>query len=204
MLEPNMRSSAVHYRQCDISRGDRHQLPSRRSNRLALGARGCVRIGRYAIHRRSGADVTRKRLSRVAGRKKHCSPGGPAAARAANAREPPGRYRTFPPDATSSDRTQPSLADRGLFLDETWRLHPEICAFTSELFYDGRLAVATWFRASADQVKQQDQWLRLAFLPVVHEGNQNSSPEEADAIRDLVAEILNSKATWIDRENKES
>ena len=30
--------------------------------------------------------------------------------------------------------------DRGLFLEETWRLHPEICAFTSELFYEGRLS----------------------------------------------------------------
>jgi superfamily I DNA and/or RNA helicase len=29
-------------------------------------------------------------------------------------------------------------ADRGLFLEETWRLHPEICAFTSELFYESR------------------------------------------------------------------
>jgi uncharacterized protein len=29
--------------------------------------------------------------------------------------------------------------DRGLFLEETWRLPPEICAFTSELFYEGRL-----------------------------------------------------------------
>ena len=29
--------------------------------------------------------------------------------------------------------------DRGLFLDQTWRLHPSICAFTSELFYEGRL-----------------------------------------------------------------
>jgi uncharacterized protein len=29
--------------------------------------------------------------------------------------------------------------DRGLFLDQTWRLHPDICAFTSELFYDGKL-----------------------------------------------------------------
>src|SRR5262249_17001814 len=27
--------------------------------------------------------------------------------------------------------------DRGLFLEETWRLHPAICALTSELFYDG-------------------------------------------------------------------
>src|SRR5690606_29597823 len=30
-------------------------------------------------------------------------------------------------------------ADRGLFLEETWRLHFEICAFTSELFYENRL-----------------------------------------------------------------
>jgi hypothetical protein len=29
--------------------------------------------------------------------------------------------------------------DRGLFLEETWRLHPTICAFTSELFYEDRL-----------------------------------------------------------------
>jgi hypothetical protein len=43
----------------------------------------------------------------------------------------------------------------------------------------------------------------LRFLPVLHEGNQNSCPEEADAIRDLVAEILNSKAMFIDSENKE-
>jgi superfamily I DNA and/or RNA helicase len=39
---------------------------------------------------------------------------------------------------------------------------------------------------------------------VIHEGNQSSSSEEADAIRDLIAEILNSKATWIDRENNEA
>ena len=28
---------------------------------------------------------------------------------------------------------------QGLFLPETWRLHPAICGFTSELFYEGRL-----------------------------------------------------------------
>lgn len=31
-------------------------------------------------------------------------------------------------------------ADRGLFLPQTWRLHPKICAFTSEVFYAGQLA----------------------------------------------------------------
>ena len=30
--------------------------------------------------------------------------------------------------------------DRGLFLPTTWRLHPAICAFTSEVFYEGKLS----------------------------------------------------------------
>ena len=34
-------------------------------------------------------------------------------------------------------RTIPS--DKGLFLERTWRLHPAICEFTSEVFYEGRL-----------------------------------------------------------------
>ena len=29
--------------------------------------------------------------------------------------------------------------DRGLFLAETWRLRPELCAFTSDAYYEGRL-----------------------------------------------------------------
>ena len=33
---------------------------------------------------------------------------------------------------------------QGLFLAETWRLHPAICSFTSELFYEGRLLLACW------------------------------------------------------------
>ena len=28
---------------------------------------------------------------------------------------------------------------RGLFLERTWRLHPDLCAFTSEVFYEGKL-----------------------------------------------------------------
>ena len=29
--------------------------------------------------------------------------------------------------------------DRGLFLEKTWRLHPKLTEFTSEVFYEGRL-----------------------------------------------------------------
>jgi superfamily I DNA and/or RNA helicase len=95
-------------------------------------------------------------------------------------------------------------ADRGLFLDETWRLHPEICAFTSELFYESRLRSRPELRRQAIRSESRISGAGLRFLPVVHEGNQNSCPEEAYAIRDLVAEILNSNATWVDPDNKET
>jgi uncharacterized protein len=43
----------------------------------------------------------------------------------------------------------------------------------------------------------------LRILPVPHYGNQNSAPEEADAVAALVNGILQSKATWIDRDGSE-
>jgi len=43
----------------------------------------------------------------------------------------------------------------------------------------------------------------LRFLPVAHYGNQSSSAEEADEIRNLVADVLRSNATWADREGIE-
>ena len=88
-------------------------------------------------------------------------------------------------------------ADRGLFLEETWRLHPDICSFTSELFYESRLQSRPGLE---QQVIVSDSTIigaGLRFLPVSHSGNQSSSPEEADAIKALVDELLKSKATWI-------
>jgi uncharacterized protein len=41
------------------------------------------------------------------------------------------------------------------------------------------------------------------MAPVIHEGNQSSSPEEANRVRELVTEILNSGTTWIDRNGTE-
>ena len=94
-------------------------------------------------------------------------------------------------------------ADRGLFLEETWRLHPKICTFTSELFYESRLRSRPGMELQEIRSKSRINGSGLRFLPVAHEGNQSSCPQEADAIRDLVTEILNSKTTWIDRENNE-
>jgi superfamily I DNA and/or RNA helicase len=88
---------------------------------------------------------------------------------------------------------------RGLFLEETWRLHPDICAFTSELFYENRLRPRQGLEVQKVRSTGRINGTGLRFLPVTHEGNQSSSPEEADQVRDLVADILSSGASWVDR-----
>jgi len=92
--------------------------------------------------------------------------------------------------------------DMGIFLDTTWRLHPDIAAFTSELYYESRLK-------SVDETSNQAITCEgdfpytgsgLFFLPVNHFGNQNSSPEEVEEIKTLVDEIIAKKLEWTDRE----
>lgn len=89
-------------------------------------------------------------------------------------------------------------ADKGLFLEKTWRLHPEICKFTSEAFYESRLL-------SRDGLERQGieghPWIGPAglwFVPVNHEGNQNSSPEEVERVAGIVDSLLEPGIMWID------
>jgi predicted RecB family nuclease len=94
--------------------------------------------------------------------------------------------------------------DRGLFLAETWRLHPLICSFNSELFYDGRLHPRPGLERQTIKSKGKLSGAGLRYLSVAHVGNQSSSREEADAIRDLVTDILSSGTTWVNREGVEA
>lgn len=93
--------------------------------------------------------------------------------------------------------------DRGLFLAETWRLHPSICSFTSELFYDGRLEP----RPGLDRQELRSSGplcgTGLRFLAVPTQGNQNVSTEEAIAVARLVDDLLERKPTWVDRKGVE-
>ncbi|MFK4539852.1 putative RecB family nuclease [Bradyrhizobium ottawaense] len=93
--------------------------------------------------------------------------------------------------------------DRGLFLAETWRLHPEICVFNSELFYEERLRSRAGLEKQEIRSTSRVSGAGLRYLPVEHVGNQNSSKEEAEAVRLLVSEILNAGSTWIDRQGVE-
>ncbi len=87
--------------------------------------------------------------------------------------------------------------DRGLFLAETWRLHPALCEYTSEMFYESRLRPRSGLErqtlASAP-LAGAGPWL----LPVEHEGCRNRSPEEVAAVALLIERTLASGATWTD------
>ena len=89
--------------------------------------------------------------------------------------------------------------DRGLFLEQTWRLHPKISEFTSEMFYEGRLESHPGLENQRIVSNGPIRGSGLRFVPVEHDGNQSSSPEEAEAVSALVTRLLDEPASWIDR-----
>lgn len=95
-------------------------------------------------------------------------------------------------------------AGHGLFLEETWRLHPDICAFTSELFYEARLRSRPGLEQQEIRSSSRVNGVGLRYLAVQHVGNQNSCPEEADEIEKLVDEILAGNTSWVDGSGKEA
>jgi superfamily I DNA and/or RNA helicase len=89
--------------------------------------------------------------------------------------------------------------DHGIFLTETRRMHPDVCAFCSELFYEGRLVARP---ENARQILNASSPLGgtgLRFVPVAHSGNQNESPEEVGRVATLVESLLAEGATWTDK-----
>ena len=91
---------------------------------------------------------------------------------------------------------------QGLFLAETYRLHPDLARFTSEIYYEGRVAaVAGLERQAVVQRSGPESGLfgsGLRYVPVGHRGNQARSPEEVDCIGRLVTELL-TDGDWQDR-----
>jgi AAA domain len=89
--------------------------------------------------------------------------------------------------------------DRGLFLGETWRLHPTICSYTSDLFYEGKLASHTTLATQVLSGPTPFEGAGLFYVPVEHEGNQNSSLEEAECVAAIVAGLVAPGITWTNR-----
>ena len=92
--------------------------------------------------------------------------------------------------------------DEGLFLAETRRLHPDVCAFTSELFYDGRLAPRPENKRQRLNVQGPLDGTGLRFVPVEHFGNQNESLEEVERVAALVDGLLREGTTWTNKKGE--
>jgi len=88
-----------------------------------------------------------------------------------------GEHATIPPD-------------RGLFIDETRRMHPDVCRFISEAIYEGRLeSFADCARQRLD-ARGELTGTGVRYVPVEHEGNARQSAEEAREIARCVDGLL--------------
>jgi predicted RecB family nuclease len=93
------------------------------------------------------------------------------------------------------EKTMPD--DRGLFLAETWRLPPAICAFTSEIFYEGRLRSRPGCEGQRLAGDSALAGAGLWLVPVEHEGNQSAAVEEVEAVGRLVDSLLARSLSWV-------
>ena len=74
--------------------------------------------------------------------------------------------------------------DRGIFLEKSYRMHPNVCVFISEIVYAGRL------HSDDSAARRTTSWgTGIRFAPVEHDGNRNGSDEEVAEIAKLISEL---------------
>jgi uncharacterized protein len=93
-----------------------------------------------------------------------------------------------------ADTIPPKL---GVFLDYTHRLHPAICAYISEIFYQGRLKSLPGCERQQILGTGQLSGSGLRWAPTEHQGNAASSIEEARAVAQIVKDLLG--RSWVDK-----
>ncbi len=90
--------------------------------------------------------------------------------------------------------------ERGLFMPLTQRLHPTLCAFTSEQYYDGKLQSAPGLERQRLDGDTPFIGAGLFLVEVAHTGNQAQSDEEVAGVVQLARGLLRGGVTWTDRD----
>ncbi len=109
---------------------------------------------------------------------------------------PPGADRSVLAHVLDGAQVMPR--EFGLFLDGTWRLHPSICKFTSEIFYEDSLHSHPG-RENLDLTGSPPfEGTGLRFVSVPHQRRISDSEEEAEAIAEQVDRLLRTNPSWVD------
>ncbi|MFN8525941.1 MAG: TM0106 family RecB-like putative nuclease [Chloroflexota bacterium] len=77
----------------------------------------------------------------------------------------------------------------GLLLDRSWRMHPELCRFISEVAYDDRLRAAEHCAGQSLELPEAFRGAGPIHLAVIHGDNRIRALEEVDAIAPLVESL---------------
>lgn len=84
--------------------------------------------------------------------------------------------------------------DVGVFLQETHRLHPDLCTLISDAIYEGRLTANTANARRVVKARPGDGLMTsesgLVFVPVEHHGNLRESEEEVAVMVDLTKRLV--------------
>lgn len=82
--------------------------------------------------------------------------------------------------------------ERGIFLDTSFRMHPDLCRVVSHLAYDDQLTAVSTTSRSLDGVAPG-----IRVRPVNHQDNSVESQEEATEVVHIVEELLSQ--SWTDK-----
>ena len=86
--------------------------------------------------------------------------------------------------------------EKGVFLPITYRLHPNICAFNSELFYEGRLHAISGNQNQNIEGGSRFSGVNLSLVDVEHWGNTNHSMEEVEVLKKIVIDLVSGNNTY--------
>jgi hypothetical protein len=93
--------------------------------------------------------------------------------------------------------------EQGVFLNKTWRMHPNICQFDSEMFYENKLSSIAELINQKIVGNTKYNGAGLFLEEVVHEGNTSSSAEEVEVIKNIIEDLTKGDVFWFDEENVE-
>lgn len=92
---------------------------------------------------------------------------------------------------------------QGVFLPETWRMHPSVNAFVSELYYEGRLNSRKNL-SNQKLINSKYEGAGLYLEEVEHAGNSNSSSEEVEKVVEIVRNLTKGDVRFINENGEEA